>query len=176
MLTEESFFAGSPDYLRQVRKAHPEALLLMKDFVVDAYQLHEARVNGADAALLITALLGADRLKELLHQTRALGLTALVEVHDAAELSIAGEAGADLIGINNRNLRTLEVSLTHSFELISKAPPGAQLISESGIETAEQLRSLAKVGYSGCLVGSSLMRTGQPGEALKQLLAAAGSS
>ncbi len=173
VLTEETYFCGSEVYLREIRKAHPQALLLMKDFVVDAYQLHEAKVNGADAALLITALLGAQRLQQLLQEAQALGLTALVEVHDADELAIATKCGAQLIGINNRNLRTLEVSLDPSFALVALAPKGVPLISESGIENGAQVRSLAKVGFSACLIGSSLMRTGRPGEALAQLLSQA---
>ena len=170
VLTEEDYFHGSYNYLREIRKLEPDALLLMKDFVVDEYQILEGRVNGADAVLLIVALLGKARTQELMTFAQEQGLSTLVEVHDEPELSDAIEIGADLIGINNRNLKTLEVNLQTSFELIQKAPAGVAMISESGIQTAQQMSDLMKSGFSGFLIGSALMTSGGPGNALKKLL------
>jgi indole-3-glycerol phosphate synthase len=173
VLTEQDHFHGKPEYLSEIRKAHPQARLLLKDFVLERYQLLEARVLGADAALLIVALLGKDRTVELLSVCRELGLTALVEVHDEEELTIAVEAGAELIGVNNRNLKTLAISLETSYRLKSLAPKNACLISESGIHTAQEIRSLRSVGFSGFLIGTSLMKTASPGQALAQLISEA---
>jgi indole-3-glycerol phosphate synthase len=170
VLTEQDHFHGHPDYLKAIRAAHPSARLLMKDFVIDEYQLLEGRVLGADAALLIVALLGESRTAELLDACRRAGLEALVEVHDDAELQIAARIGAKLIGVNNRDLKTLEISLDTSFNLVSRAPRGATLISESGISRGEELRRLAHAGFSGFLVGSSFMKTGDPGAVLEKLL------
>jgi indole-3-glycerol phosphate synthase len=170
VLTEQDHFHGKPEYLSEIRKAHPEARLLLKDFVLERYQLLEARVLGADAALLIVALLGKGLTAELLSVCREIGLSALVEVHDEDELNIAVEAGAELIGINNRNLKTLAISLDTSYRLKNLAPKNACLISESGIHTAQEIRSLRSMGFSGFLIGTSLMKTGSPGDALKRLL------
>lgn len=177
ILTEQDHFQGSLDYLRRVRQAFPEARLLMKDFVIDEYQLLEARTMGADAALLIVALLGQKRTRELLSACRRLGLTALVEVHDSEELKIALDLGATLIGVNNRNLKTLEISLDTSYELISQLNTGAlgqvRLISESGLSHGSQLNELRQAGYSGFLIGTTFMKsgmkTGSPGQALAQI-------
>lgn len=170
VLTEQDYFHGKPEYLSEIRKAHPQARLLMKDFVLERYQLLEARILGADAALLIVALLGKERTAELLAQCKEIGLTALVEVHDEHELIAATEIGSDLIGINNRNLKTLEISLETSFRLKMLAPKNACLIAESGIHSAQEIRSLRSVGFSGFLIGTSLMKTGNPGEALQRLI------
>jgi indole-3-glycerol phosphate synthase len=171
VLTEEAHFRGSLGYLAAIRAAQPEALLLMKDFVISEYQLLEARYHGADAVLLIVALLGEEGTRVMLREARALGLSALVEVHDEAELEIALRLEAPLIGINNRDLRTLAVSLETSFRLAERAPPGAKLISESGIRDPEDLRRLRAAGFAGCLVGTSLMKTADPGAVLARLLA-----
>ena len=173
VLTEEDYFNGKLEYLSAIRSVYPEALLLMKDFVLEEYQLLEALANGADAALLIVALLGRARTERLLGQCRRLGLTALVEVHDEDELAIARETGADLIGVNNRNLKTLQISLETSHRLARLGAGGACLISESGIETGAQLKELKQAGYAGFLIGTSFMRTGTPGAALARLLAEA---
>lgn len=170
VLTEQDYFHGKPEYLSEIRKAHPEARLLLKDFVLERYQLLEARVLGADAALLIVALLGKERTAELLSVCKEIGLTALVEVHDEQELLAATEIGAELIGINNRNLKTLEISIETSFRLRLLAPKNACLIAESGIHTAQEIRTLRSVGFSGFLIGTSLMKTNQPGETLKRLI------
>ena len=173
ILTEQDHFHGRIEYLESVRAAYPRAVLLQKDFVVDPYQLAEARVAGADAALLIVALLGEAKTRELLAECRRLGLGALVEVHDEDEFGIASRVGADLIGVNNRNLKTLEISLETSFRLAALKPPGARLISESGLGAGKELRRLREAGYSGFLIGTSLMKTGEPGQALGRLIAEA---
>jgi indole-3-glycerol phosphate synthase len=142
----------------------------MKDFVLERYQLLEARLLGADAALLIVALLGKEKTANLLSECKKLGLTALVEVHDENEVAVAADIGADLIGINNRNLKTLEVSLETSFRLQSLAPKNACLISESGISQSQEIKELRKTGFSGFLVGTSFMKTGSPGQALARLI------
>ncbi len=172
VLTERAHFGGSHDDLRRVRAAYPEALLLMKDFVVDAYQLHEALDAGADAVLLIVALLGRARAAALYAEARALGLGVLVEVHDEAELEDARAFGATLVGINNRDLKTLQVDLATSHRLAPRAP-GATLVAESGIRTGAEARALAQAGFAAMLVGSSLMRQPDPGAALARLLAEA---
>jgi len=170
VLTEQDHFHGSLADLRAARAAAPSTPLLMKDFVVDELQLHEARRDGADAVLLIVALLGEPRLGELLSAARALNLEALVEVHDERELESARAAGATLVGINNRDLRTLAVSLETSRRLAPRAAPGMTLISESGLSTGAELRELRGHGFSGFLIGGALMQSGAPGEALARLI------
>lgn len=170
VLTEQDHFGGSLSRLAEIRKALPEARLLLKDFVVEEYQLLEARVAGADAALLIVALLGENRTLELLMAAQAMGLEALVEVHDEAELETAARIGARLIGVNNRNLKDMKVSLDVSRRLAPLAPEGSTLISESGLRSGSELRELTKLGYRGFLIGTSFMRASDPGQALAELL------
>jgi indole-3-glycerol phosphate synthase len=170
VLTEPLHFKGDLNDLVEIRAAHPEAFVLQKDFIVDPYQLYEACLLGADAVLLIVALLGAEKTAELMKKALALGLSVLTEVHNREELKVAEHIGAELIGVNNRNLKDLSLSLDVSFELISHAPRGAVMISESGIESNQDLVALARSGYQGFLVGSSLMRTGNPGAALRKLI------
>lgn len=171
ILTERDHFGGSPETLRAVRRAHPTAPLLMKDFVIHEYQLARAAHDGADAVLLIMAALGPARCRELHAEAEALGLTALVEVHDEAELDAALSIGAQLIGVNNRDLRTLNISLAVSERLVCRVPPEVTLISESGLRSGEDLRRLAALGYKGFLIGTSLMRAAEPGPALARLRA-----
>jgi indole-3-glycerol phosphate synthase len=170
VLTEPRWFKGDIAYLVAIRRRYPLARLLMKDFVVDEYQLQLARASGADAALILLAMLEPDQARALYKAAIALGLTALVEVHDEAELELARSLGARLIGVNNRNLKTMKVSLDASERLAAAAPRDAILISESGIRTREDLDRLTALGYRGFLIGTHFMRTGHPGQALKQLL------
>lgn len=169
ILTERNFFAGSPDYLRAVRERHPEAFLLMKDFFVDPYQFELARACGADAVLLITALYGDKGLPAMLGIAGSLGLCALVEVHTREELELARLAGAGLIGVNSRDLRTLKTDLRTARDLAGLAP-GALLIAESGLKSRAEIEDLAGLGYRGFLIGTSLMKADDPGEALRKLL------
>ena len=145
--------------------------VLRKDFIVSEYQILEARAAGASAMLLIVAALTPQELKTLSHQAAAAGLDVLVEVHDGEELAIAADAGSTIIGVNNRNLRTLEVDVKASETLIAKMPKGAVAISESGLRTADDLMRLRGLGYQAFLVGERFMATADPGAALKELLA-----
>ena len=175
VLTEQSNFEGSLADLQAARAACGLPLL-RKDFVVDAYQLHEARAAGADAVLLIVAALSAPELARLHETATCLGLDALVEVHDSEELAIATSAGASLIGVNNRDLRDFSVDVSRTSQLLSEMPPGATVVSESGISRHEQLRELEAQGVAAVLVGESLMRASDPGEALSVLRGAVRSS
>jgi indole-3-glycerol phosphate synthase len=169
VLTEEDHFRGSLEDLREVRAA-TSLPLLRKDFVVDEWQLYEAAAARADALLLIVAALDdatLARLRQIIEDE--LGMDALVEVHTGEELRRAGASGATLIGVNNRNLHNFEVSLETSVELAGHAPPGALLVSESGLRTHADLRRLKSLGYRGFLVGETLMRAGDPAGALRAL-------
>jgi indole-3-glycerol phosphate synthase len=166
VLTEEDYFAGSLDDFREVREA-VSLPLLRKDFIVDDYQVYESAAAGADALLLIVAALDDETLARLLRLTELeLGLDALVEVHDRAELDRAVAHGAKLIGVNNRNLRTFDVTTDTSLELAGYAPSGTVLVSESGL-TPDAVRKLHAIGYSGFLVGEALMRAEDPGAQLQ---------
>jgi indole-3-glycerol phosphate synthase len=167
---EEDHFNGSLKYLQAIRARFPESFLLMKDFVIDEYQLAEAVVFGADCVLLIVALLDETKLKELYSRAVSFGLSVLVEVHDEAEMKVALELKAPMIGINNRNLKTLKISLDTSRNLARLAPKATVLICESGIEKASEISEMQQLGFSGFLIGTSLMKTSDPGKALSQLL------
>ena len=170
VLTEGPNFDGSLEDLRAARGAC-ELPILRKDFIVDPYQLHEARAAGADAVLLIVAALGPGELASLHAGARAIGLDVLVEVHDGEELESALSLGADLIGINNRDLRDFSVDMDRTTRLMGAIPPSVTVVSESGIATAEDLESLQRVGVRGVLVGEALMRAPDPEAALRDLRA-----
>lgn len=172
VLTEGPNFAGSLDDLRAARAACGLPVL-RKDFVVDPYQLHEARVAGGDAVLLIVAALSQSELVALHELARELALDVLVEVHDAEELRRAIDAGAELIGVNNRDLRDFSVDVERTFRLLDGMPAGATVVSESGIKEPEQLRDLADAGVHAVLVGETLMRAADPEQALRALLGSA---
>jgi indole-3-glycerol phosphate synthase len=172
VLTEPAFFDGSLDHLARVRQA-VQVPLLRKDFIVDRYQLLEARVAGADAVLLIVAALDDERLGKLLAAARALRLDALVEVHDEPELHRAIAAGADTIGVNNRNLRTLTVDVETSHRLAGRMPADVLAVAESGLRSGNDLRTLRDAGYRAFLVGERFMAADEPGAALDALLASA---
>ena len=170
VLTEGPNFEGSLEDLRAARAACGLPIL-RKDFIVDPYQLHEARAAGADAVLLIVAALGPEELESLHAGARAIGLDVLVEVHDGEELERALGQGADLIGVNNRDLRDFSVDMERTTRLMGKIPPSVTVVSESGIATAEHLESLQRVGVHGVLVGEALMRSPDPEAALRDLRA-----
>ncbi len=170
VLTEPEYFGGDITFLSRIRTVFPNSLLLMKDFIIDEYQLIQARLAGADMVLLMVNLLGSSQLYSFYEKARELGLTPLVEVHDETELTIARDLGAELIGINNRDLKTLEVSLQTSELLAKHLPTNAIAISESGIKEGFQVKELRSLGYQGFLVGTSLMEQPSPGEALRTLL------
>jgi indole-3-glycerol phosphate synthase len=169
VLTDERFFGGSLAVLESVRRA-TRLPLLRKDFVLEAYQLDEARVAGADAILLIVAALAPADVGRLREHALGLGLDALVEVHDEAELDVAKGAGADLIGTNNRDLATFHTDLAVTERLARRVPEGALVVAESGIFGREDLARLQRAGAAAFLVGESLMREPDPGLALRRLL------
>jgi indole-3-glycerol phosphate synthase len=168
VLTEDGGFGGSLDDLREAREAS-ELPILRKDFVVDPYQLHEAAVYGADAVLLIVAALGDGELIRLYDDARALDLDTVVEVHDAAELERALELDVDVIGINNRNLRSFEVDIATTAELITDVPAGKTVVAESGYGSRSQLDELERIGVDAVLIGEALMRAEDPERAVRDL-------
>jgi indole-3-glycerol phosphate synthase len=169
VLTEERFFQGSLGYLEQIRAA-VEQPVLRKDFILDPYQLSEAKSYGADAVLLIAALLDAGLLRDLALQAAELSLDVLVEVHNESELQAAVESGAQLLGINNRDLRTFEVSLATTQSLAPLIPAGVPAVCESGIDSVEQIRRVEQWGIHIFLIGEALMRAPHPGKRLRELL------
>jgi indole-3-glycerol phosphate synthase len=168
VLTDEQFFQGRGEYLRLARRASGLPAL-RKDFIIDAYQVWEARALGADCILLIAAALDDAQLREFGALAGELGMAALAEVHDAGELARALRADAMLIGINNRNLRTFETRLETTLELTPLIPRGALVVAESGIRTYQDVERLRAGGVGAYLIGESLMRAADPGKQLKQL-------
>ncbi len=168
VLTEREFFGGGPGHLAEVRNT-VDLPILRKDFIIDAYQITEARAIGADAVLLIAAVLAEHQLAEYIAAAAALGLAALVEVHTAEELDRAVAAGAQLIGINNRNLKTFVTDLRVCLDLAPRVPAGRTVVGESGIATAEDVAVLARAGIRAYLVGEVLMRADDVGAKLREL-------
>jgi indole-3-glycerol phosphate synthase len=166
ILTDEEFFQGSLDYIARVRELVP-CPILRKDFIIDAYQLLEARSVGADAVLLIVAALTPDRLRTLLHQAHEIGLDALVEVHSQPELQIAIDVGAPIIGINNRNLESFVIDLATTEQLAPLAPEGTLLVGESGLRTGDDVQRMIQAGVDAVLVGTHFMKEPDPGLALQ---------
>ena len=172
VLTEPTFYDGSLGHLADVRSA-VSIPVLRKDFIVTEYQILEARAAGADAVLLIVAALDDRTLARLINEARRLGLAALVEAHDADEVRRAANAGADVVGVNGRNLRTLSVS-TDVFEHVASAlPKHAIAVAESGIDRPDDVVRLKAMGYHACLVGERFMKTQNPGHALREFLSLA---
>jgi indole-3-glycerol phosphate synthase len=169
VLTDGPGFGGSLADLAAARAA-VDVPLLRKDFVLDRYQLLEARAHGADAALLIVAALEPDALRRLLSAAAELGLAALVEVHDEGELESALAAGARIVGVNNRNLRTFAVDLAVSERLLPLLPPAVRGVAESGVRTADDARRLRRAGAANLLVGEALVRAADPGSLLREMV------
>jgi indole-3-glycerol phosphate synthase len=170
VLTDERFFQGSPAYLQQARAACPLPVL-RKDFMIDELQVHQARVWGADCILLIAACLADGQMADLEAAALALGMAVLVEVHDGAELKRALQLQTPLVGVNNRNLKTFEVSLDTTRALLPQVPPGRLLVTESGITTPAEVQRLRAAGVHSFLVGEAFMRADDPGAALARLFA-----
>jgi len=178
VLTDEFFFSGRLEYLERSRsyldeiEAGKQVPLLRKDFVIDRYQIEEARIRGASAFLLIAAALSDSDLAALLEYGDAAGLEALVEIHSPNELDRVMKTGAEIIGVNNRNLKTFEVDIDTSFDIARRleGESGLILVAESGISESVQVRELADAGFDGFLVGSAFMDTQDPGRALGELL------
>jgi indole-3-glycerol phosphate synthase len=172
VLTDEKFFQGHLDYLALIR--HKVAIpILRKDFTIDEVQIYQAALAGADAVLLIVAALTDDELKHFMAVTGEIGMDGLVEVHDETELGRALDAGADFIGINNRNLATFDLDLRVTEQLAPKVPQGCTIVSESGIRTAEDIRRVIEAGAHAALIGESLMRAADPRALLESFLAIA---
>jgi indole-3-glycerol phosphate synthase len=171
-LTDRRFFGGAAADLVEARRA-VSLPVLRKEFILDAYQLVESRAMGADAVLLIARLLTPPQLREHLAACRGLGLAALVEVHDEAELKTALGAGAEIIGVNNRDLETLEVALETSLRLKESIPAGRLSVAESGIRSRQDVLRLERAGYDAVLLGEALMRADDPGAKLRELTGAA---
>ena len=170
VLTEERFFDGRLEYLEQIRGA-VDVPLLRKDFILDPYQISEAKSFGADAILLIAALLEPGLLRELCAQATELALDSLIEVHTEKELESALAAGGQVVGINNRDLKTFAVDLAVTERLAPLVPAGTPRVCESGIDSPEQIRRVEKLGVHVFLIGESLMRAPTPGQKLRELLA-----
>jgi indole-3-glycerol phosphate synthase len=170
ILTEPEYFSGDPSFLTAARAALPDATLLMKDFFIDVYQLELARACGADAVLLMASLLGP-RLHEMLFAARARGLSTLVEVHDEAEAESALACSADVIGVNNRDLRTLKTDLAVSRRLAPLTTKASAAVAESGLRSRAEIDELAALGYKGFFIGGSFTKSPEPGRALASLLA-----
>ena len=169
VLTDETYFQGRLEYLRAIR-AEVEMPVLRKDFILDGYKLLEAREAGADAVLLIAECLDDCQLRKLHNEAIELGMTPLVELYDAENLDRVLEAGATLVGVNNRDLRTFEVDLEHSLRLIERVPDECLFVSESGIRTPADVERLAAAGVDAILVGESLMAQTDIGAAVDKLL------
>jgi indole-3-glycerol phosphate synthase len=170
VLTDKDFFQGSADYLKQAR-ASCDLPVLRKDFMVDAYQIYEARAMGADAVLLIAACLDDAQMADFEALALGLNMAVLVEVHDRAECERALRLKTPLLGVNNRNLHTFEVSLDTTLSIMADVGEQRLLISESGITTRDDVLHLRRAGVQGCLVGEAFMRAPEPGVALAELFA-----
>lgn len=170
ILTDDKFFGGS---LRDIRVARPlvEIPILRKDFIIDEYQLYQAKIVGADAVLLIAAALELQKCHELIDRAHTLGLEVLLEIHSAEELIYINKE-VDMVGINNRNLGTFFTDVENSFRLAGQLPQDTVLVSESGISEPEIVKRLQTAGFSGFLIGETFMKTKQPGESLQYFLQA----
>ena len=171
VLTDEPFFQGKLTYLSDIRRS-VSLPVLRKDFILDRYQLVEARLAGADAVLLIAEILPGAELAALLREVHALGMQALVELYDCDNLSRVIDAGASIIGINNRNLRTFQTSLDHTLDLLPAIPRDRCIISESGIRTRDDMLRLQQAGVHAVLIGETFMRAADIGQKLRELTGA----
>jgi indole-3-glycerol phosphate synthase len=172
IVTEPFYFKGDALDIKRVSKEYSNAHVLRKDFVIDEFQVLHTKVLGAKCILLIVALLGAKKLEAFLNHAKKYELEALVEVHNQEEFKIALDAGAKIIGVNNRDLKTFEVSIDTSLELASMKTKEIVLISESGISSSNEIKLLQKAGFDGFLIGSSFMREKDPSKKLKELIQA----
>ncbi len=168
VLTEQDFFLGKAEYLTEISRT-VSIPVLRKDFIIDEYQIYEAKLIGADAVLLICSLLQEERLRYFLKLTKILGLSALVETHTTEEVGMALRAGASIIGVNNRNLQNFTVNLSTSIELRKQVPEELLFVAESGIDTPEDIRLLKEAGTDAVLIGEALMRSSNKKQLLSEL-------
>lgn len=167
-LTEEYFFKGSAEYFKEIRAA-VDLPMIRKDFIIDPYQIYEAKVMGADAILLIAAMLTTEQMKEYREIAESLKMDVLAESHNAEEIKSVAEAGCTIFGINNRNLKDFTVTLDTTKALAELIPDGGIIVSESGIKTAEDIKFVTDCGANAVLIGETLMRSGNPSDSLKEL-------
>lgn len=179
ILTNEKYFGGSPAFIQAVRASVPDLPILRKEFIIDEYQVYEAKAIGADAILLIAAALTPDHYSTLLHTAHSLGLEVLLEVHAPEELSYLDAGIPDMLGVNNRSLGTFHTDVNHSFEIARQMQAAVAhlsdaerpvLVSESGISSPDIVRQLRSVGFRGFLIGECFMKETEPGEALRQFI------
>ncbi len=169
VLTEEEYFGGRNDDLSAAREANPGIPILRKDFMVDAYQIYEARLLKADVILLIAAVLDKEEIRDFTTLSHDLGMEVLLELHDKDELEKI-DSRVDMIGINNRNLKDFSVNIAHSLDLLKELPQNVIKIAESGLSDPEMIRKLKKEGFNGFLVGENFMRTDNPAEACRDFI------
>lgn len=169
VLTEQDYFQGDLTHVRRAR-SYMALPVMRKDFLTEPYQIYQSRLFRADALLLIATILGDDELQELLDVTHQLGMEALVETHDEADMEKALRVGARVIGVNNRNLKTMQIDLAQTERLAQMVPPEVVLVSESGIRGKEDIARLAQAGVDAVLIGSMLMKAEQPGSVLRKLI------
>lgn len=169
VITEEDFFLGSDKYLMEIKERYSQIPVLRKDFIFDEYQIYETRVLGADALLLIASILTFERAKELYDIAKSLGLEVLFEIHDLEDLEKALKLEVPIVGINNRNLKTMEIDINNTFYLKKFLPDNLIVVSESGISESSQVRKLIEWGVDAILVGTSLVLSENPAEILKDL-------
>lgn len=171
ILTEEDFFQGNLEFIPKIKKV-TTIPLLRKDFIFDEYQIYESRANEADAILLIASILDKNQAGEYLHLAEELGLSVLFEVHDMKELEMALFIDADIIGINNRNLKTMKIDLNNTFNLKKEIPTGKIIVSESGIKTRDDILRLESAGIDAVLIGTSFMEAADIGKKIEELFGA----
>lgn len=169
VITEEDFFLGNPDFLIKIKEKYPHVPVLRKDFIFDEYQIYESKILGADALLLIAKILNKEQCKTLYEVAKSLQMDVLFEIHDEEDLEKAFFAGADVIGINNRNLKTLEIDITTTFRLKKLIPEDKVTVSESGISEKAHVQELLKHGIDAILVGTSIVLSDNPAEKIRKL-------
>lgn len=170
VLTEPHYFNGDIKYIREIRNAYPQCRILLKDFVLDRKQVLQGKEYGANAILLIAAFLEFNQLEDLYNFTLELGLTPLIEIHNIIELNLILPLKPKMVGINSRDLKTLEIDLATARELIPKIDKRIHTICESGIDNSQTMKEMLELGYDGFLIGSSFMQTVDPGIALSKIL------
>jgi len=170
VLTETEYFKGNIEFLKEIRTKYPDSILLRKDFIIDPYQIYEAKLAGADMILLILALTGVDQTLRLIKVAKELGLETLVEVHSEEEIQQALQLDTNFIGVNNRNLQTLGVSLDVSRGLAKYINNDKIFVCESGLVSAVEIKEMITLGYKGFLIGSYFMGTDSPGRELKKIM------
>lgn len=170
VLTDQRFFQGDLAYLREVKAATYKTPVLRKDFIIDSYQLLEAKLHGADAVLLIVAALTQPELENLLKEARQLGLAPLTEIHNRAELDVALAAGAEIIGINNRDLKSFTVNIETTFHLLQFIPAGKTIVAESGINSRTDIERLNRAGVHAALIGEAIVTAASPEEKIRELI------